>query len=161
LTAEKPEDIWPGVALSYEFVRASFDWSLQRIEAATDRLQNLLTYSATLTFTAPVVAKAINDQADYESLFFIGALAIFLVITLAGLWLRNGVAVDLLSANKLYDDLSGQGEWEFKKNLLSYAGDSQDKNLKRINTLAKRTGYLSVLFAVEVVLLAVWIVETY
>lgn len=155
------EQKWPGILHAYEFVRASFDWSLQQKEAATDRLQSLLTYSATLTFAAPVVAKAINEDTDYESPFFVTALVLFGLISLAGIVLRSRVQVDLISANKLYDDFSGLSEWDFKKNMLSHAGNIQDRNLQSLNTLADRTTYLSFLFGAEVLLLAIWIVTAF
>ena len=68
---------WPGILHAYEFVPASFTWTLQQKEAATDRLQSLATYVATITFATPVVAKAIDDKADFQSPFFIAALVLF------------------------------------------------------------------------------------
>ena len=61
--------------------------------------------------------------------------------------------------SKLYDDFAGQDEWEFKKNTLSYAGDTQECNRKKLNILADRTNMLSLAFAVEVLLFAVWITD--
>src|SRR5437660_1283893 len=85
---ESSEEKWPGVEAAYDFVIPSYNFLVNRFEAADTRLTMLLTFGATITLGAPILGKAVQPASNFASAWFLLALASFMVSVVIGLIAR-------------------------------------------------------------------------
>ena len=155
-TGRPPEDQWPGVHRAYDFVVSSYQIMVSRIDAADNRLQSLLTFSATIAVGVPAVAKSIRPGLNTDSPLVLGALAVFLIIAALGILGRIQGKVRVLDPGVFYEKWLHHDEWTFRKNMVYFS--AQHFSLNGI-TLAKKARYsdwMACAFAVMVILLAAW-----
>lgn len=150
---------WPGVTPAYDFVKPSYDWMLHRLKAANGRIQNIMNFSATVAFAAPVLAKAVIPSPSYSSWWFYLALSMFGLV--AALWaygIMSGT-VKLASPGEMIkkDEYYGATEWEFKKNMLYNAARAYNHN----SDLVRRRGTIAIIqavaFVVQLAAFGTWI----
>ena len=79
-----PEERWPGVYPAYDFVRASYDWMMHRLNAVESRIQTLMMFSASFTVTGPVLVALLAEEASLKSGWFVAAVALALLNLLIG-----------------------------------------------------------------------------
>ena len=56
---------YPGINLAYDFVRPSYDWATNRLDAMDARLRGIQAFVSGFTLGAPVIAKAALPQLSY------------------------------------------------------------------------------------------------
>lgn len=154
------EEQWRGVVPAYEWVRPSYELVERRSEAIANRLRAFLTVVVSLTFGAPVFAKAALESVDFRSPWFVLAL---IVGALAGV-LCVGAQVwgklIVLDLKGMYEKTLQLSEWEFKLNCIENAVDHFDKNLKRVNFKGYTADAVGGLVLVETAVLIIWIITT-
>lgn len=97
------EDKWPSVNLAYDFVKPSYDWLQNRLDAVNRRIEFLLTFSASITIAIPIFMKALFVDIHFDSFWFVFAIVIFIITAIVGIVGRIFGGLILVSPQKLYD----------------------------------------------------------
>lgn len=154
------ESTHPGVGLAYEFVIPSYGWLLTRLEAADNRIQTLQVVAATFTAAIPAAAKTFNPNVVFERWQFIWAMLAFCVVLLIGVVARVRGGITLANPSVLWKEYLRFQDWEFKKTALYWAGQHFEKNGGLINQKARAAVAMTVVFGVEMLLLASWVITS-
>jgi len=155
--SEKLEDKWPSVHWAYEFVKPSYEWIQNRLDAVNARIEFLLTFSSSVTLAVPIVVKVLFPDVDFGSLWFMSAMCMFLFTAVVGILGRIYGGLKLVSLQKLYNEWLNYSEWEFKKNAIYFAGEHFTYNNSQINRKANFTIIMSVLLVLEVAFIVIWV----
>jgi hypothetical protein len=157
---ERSEDKWPSVDLAYDIALLSYDWLQQRLDAVTKKTQFLLTIASSITLATPVFAKALLPNISFSSLWFETAIGFFVLTVVVGLigWMWGGL--ELISPQKLYEGSLSKSVWEFKKDVVYWAGEHFENNASLVNRRANLAIAVSVFLVLEIVLLVAWIVTS-
>jgi len=155
---ETPETKWPGVMFAYDYVLPSYQWILTRLEAADTRIQVLMAFAVTLTITVVSVGLSGERSIDLYSVYFLLALLFFGGLIGFGLFTRVWGVVKLIDPNKLYEKWLYKSEWEFKKDMICFAGQDFDCNIKLIKRKSDAFLIMLLLFLMEATLLCMWII---
>lgn len=153
----KAEEKWPSVHLAYDFVKPSYDWLQNRLDAVNARIEFLLTLSFSITTVAPIFAKAVFSDIDFGAFWFVAAMAVFVLTAIIGLIGRIFSGFKVVSPKKLYGKWLGWSEWKFKKNAIYWAGEHFQYNASLINKKANFGIAMTVLLAMEVVFIVFWV----
>lgn len=149
---------YPAVGLAYEFVKPSYDWMLNRIEAMNSKIQGLLTLATAVTATMPILAKAMFDNLNFQSVWFLGAIATYLLLAIVGIYgLRKG-EIKLIHPKVLYDKWLEDTLWEFRKDAIYFAGQHLDHNKKIVGAKSRSRDIMNWLLLGELSLIIIWIV---
>ena len=151
------EHRYPSVDLAYNFVKPSYDWMLNRFEAANSKIQGLLTFSATVTAAFPILAKAIFDNVDFSSLWFYGAIIAFIFLVVTGIVGRRMGSIVLVHPEVLYEKYLYYSHWRFQQTIIYWAGKHFNSNTKIIVKKAWCTDIMTIFLLGEIVCIAVWI----
>lgn len=154
---KKQENKWPSVEIAYEFVKPSYDWMQNRLDAVNTRIEFFLTLSSSVTVAAPIFAKALYTDIEFGAWSFKVAMAVFGLIIATGVWGRIYSGLKLVSPERLYDKWLKWTEWEFKKNAIYWAGKHFKHNASLVNRKANFAIAMGILFALEVVFMVLWI----
>ncbi len=153
----KMEEQYPSVELAYEFVKPSYDWMLNRIEAINSKIQNLITFATTLTAATPILIKAVFDNVVFDSVLFYLAMVCYVLIAVIGIIALRG-SVRLINPTILYNKWLDKSPWKFKKDNVYWAGVDFNENKKRVEHKTHRRDIMAFLLLVEVICILVWIV---
>jgi len=154
--AGTPDLAAPGLVLAYEFARNAAEDSNQRLEAVRSRLKFLTGFAGLVVVGAVAVASFGDEPVDLESALFVAGLAFATgAIVPAMLVLAVGGAVS--PARDVYEKHLAQPDAAMLEAMLAYvqAANERTDALLAINKAALLG--LSLLFAAEVIVLAVWI----
>lgn len=154
-----PQSQWPSVGLAYDFVQPSYDWLLNRVNAAEGRIQTGLTFAASITLLVPVIAKTVFVDLDFGSLWLILAMITFIATVMLGAVSRFVGELTLVSPKKLYDEWLHYSEWEFKKNAIYFAGQHFEANRKLVRTKGTFVEIMTFLLLLEVLWFVIWVAE--
>lgn len=149
---------YPSISLAYEFVKPSYDWMLNRLQAIDSKIQGLLTFATAITAAIPVFAKALH--VDFNSAWFYAAIIAYVSFAVLGtVGLRFG-KVRLINPGMLYEKWVYKTIWQFQKDGIYFAGkDFKDnKNLVERKSLFRDS--MAILFVGEVLCVIVWIITT-
>lgn len=153
-----PEIQYPSVDLAYEFIVArSYDWMIGRINALDGRLQSFQSLAVTVMLGVPVLVKSLLPSADFLSGLFIGGMSLFGSVIVLGAIGRYSSKISLPYPDKFYDHWLHFSPWEFRKNLLYYAGRDALRNLDSLERKGKILDVMTMAFLVGIVLLLIWI----
>ncbi|MDT4895908.1 MAG: hypothetical protein QOH25_985 [Acidobacteriota bacterium] len=147
---------YPSVDLAYSFAVASYEVAQKRIDAVDSRLQTLLALGATVSLPIPVLANA--KALSFNSTWFIAAACAFAFAMIAGTVARLRGRIILLHPSQLYQSWLHFSEWEFKKNMVYFAGQHFEANRSLAEIRGRLTTLTASLFLVEGVCLAMWAV---
>ena len=151
------ETRWPSVPEAYGLVLPSYQFLVTRFEAADTRLTTLLTFAATLTLGAPLFAKNVRPELEFNSPVFVSALAFFVAGSVAGLVGRVSGRLLLPNPNVLYQRWLHKTTWEFKKDLIAFAGAHFAHNANAINRKTRYAVVLGVCLLFEIVAFVAWL----
>jgi hypothetical protein len=157
---KEAEDKWPSVNLAYEFVKPSYDWLQNRLDAVNDRIEFLLTFSSSVTIAVPVFVKALFDDVHFGSFWFMAAIGIFVLIAIIGTLGRISSGLKLISPQKLYAEWLSWSEWEFKKNAIYWAGEHFKYNASLVNKKANFALLMSAFLVIEIVFIVIWVTRS-
>jgi hypothetical protein len=147
---------YPSVELAYGFVKPSYDWLQNRLDAVNSRIEFLLTFVASITVAAPVFVRAVFNDIHFGALFY-AAIGVFSLSAIIGIAGRMCSGLKLISPEKVYNKWIMWSEWEFKKNALYWAGQDFNHNASLVNRKANFAIAMSLLLIAEVILLALWV----
>jgi hypothetical protein len=145
---------WPGVEEAYDFVLPSYQWAITRFEAADSRIQALQVFIVTIT----IAVTTIGGKDALHSAPVWGALLFATVSVFIGLVARCMGAISVSSPAALFcSEWLSKDPWTFRKDMLSFAGEHFEKNRRLINRKGLAAIVMTGLFALEVVLLLIWV----
>lgn len=152
------KDAYPGVEFAYDFVIPSYEWILTRFEAVDSRIQTLQAFIATVTLGIPAISHRMYSKISFTSCWFVSAMALAVAAVVIGLIGRSWGAITLASPKMLYEHWLHKSSWDFKKDMVFFAGQHFEKSSNFVNRKSRLVTVMSVLFFVETLLLFVWIV---
>ena len=155
---EQNEIKWPSVNLAYEFVKPSYDWLQNRLDAVNKRIEYLLTFASSITVATPIFAKALNPDINFALWPFIVSMFLFILIAIIGFVGRIISGIKLVAPGKLYEKWLNWTEWEFKKNAIYWAGKHFKHNASLINKKSNFAICMGILLVLEVVFIVIWLV---
>jgi hypothetical protein len=152
---------WKSRDLVYDYVRPSYDWTLRRLEANAGRIQALLTFVATFTGLVPIVARAINEDINFDSNWFYAALAMALLAAslgmlskvIGGLWV-----VDIRTFSQ--ESWRSYPKEKFEEWVIFYASEDLAHNVKLIELKWRFATGLTALFVGEALCMLVWVIRS-
>lgn len=153
----KVEQKWPSLDLAYSFVKSSYDSLQNRLDAVNARIEFLLTLSVSINIAIPIFMKALFDDIYFGSYWLVAVTVVFVFTVIIGLIGRMLSGMILVSPQKLYDQWCGWSEWKFKKHAVYWAGKHFQHNASLIRKKANLGIVVTVLLAVEVGLIFLWI----
>lgn len=151
------EMVYPSVDTAYGFVLPSYQMLMSRFEAADTRLTSLLTLASSLTLGAPILARSVNPQISFVSPFFIGAVLLFLIGSLCGVFGRVSGRITLPNPMVFHQTSLHESAWTFKKNAVYFAGLAFQANANAIERKGKMGIVVTGMLLLEVVSLVVWV----
>lgn len=152
------EDQYPAVKYAYDFVLPSYQWAIARMDAAVTRIQGLMMFAATVTLGAPVIGRALSDDVRFSSIWFIGALGLFVLSMILGLIAREYGTLTVTSPGVLYDKALHLSEWEFKRYIVYYAGQHFEHNQRLIEKKSRCGMIMAAMLLAETLAVVMWLV---
>ena len=156
---KKNEQNYPSSGLAYDIALASYETMLKRLEFVEARLQTTLTYAATLTVAVPAVASA--KGIPLTSNWLVTALVAFIIAAGLGTFARWVGEVKLLNPTLLFDEWLCCTAWEFKTDMVFYAGKHFEANRALIQKKWRLAILTSVIFFLEFLCLTVWMAKAH
>jgi hypothetical protein len=151
----RDEAAYPSVDLAYNLAVASYDSIVKRLDAMDGRLQTMLAFSATTTAVVPTVANA--RGLTFRSWWLYLALTSFVLQLIIGTVARSAGSIRLLKPESFYLKWLHKSTWEFKKDLIYWAGKDFNDNATLLERRWRSTVLISLLYFIEVFLLLVWV----
>ena|GEM_PF-2114293 len=158
----EPVEEFPGLDLAYERAMASYQEIAARYDAANRRIDGLLTLASTVTLAAPLIVAATGTGTALRSPILVvvaGSFAVVLLLGVAGRSLAG--TLRFVDPFDLYESWLGLGETDFKLEGVYWAGEHVDHGMRVVWRKSVAAHAMTVLFAVEVVALLVWIGVTF
>jgi len=155
--SKQAENQWPSVGLAYDFVKPSYDWLQNRLDAVNTRIEFLLTFASSVTVAVPVFVKVLFSDIGFGSLWFIAAIVAFILCAIVGIMGRNYSDLMLISPQKLYEKWLSRSEWEFKKDAIYFAGQHFQHNTSLVKKKDKFAILMSVLTVAEIIFIVLWV----
>lgn len=152
-----PEERWPSVDQAYEFVLPAYETVHRRLDAVNGHIQTLQAFAATITVAASILASSIAKHVDFDSGWFLAAMVAFIGIVVGGAFVREWGSLQVISLTRLYDEWLHYTPWEFKKNMIYWAGQADESNRGMVNKKGMATLLITAAFALEVALLVGWV----
>lgn len=151
------EDDYPSVDLAYSIAVASFEVAAKRFDSIDGKLQTLMAFVATVSVAIPSLAA--GRGITFSSRWLYIAAVFFLVSMALGVWARLMGTLKVLMPSVLFREWLSVPGWEFKKDMIYYAGTAFDDNLKIVALKWKCTVIMTVLFVLEVLCLTAWVLS--
>ena len=151
------ESLYPSVGLAYEFVKSSYGWMLNRIEAINSKIQGLLTLATAITAAMPILAKAMFDNVDFQSVWFYGTIATYILLVVIGTFGLSMGRVRLVHPKRLYEKCLSDSTWEFMKNTIYFGGQDFEDNKKIIEVKSCLRNIMNILLLGELLMVIFWI----
>lgn len=156
-SAELVEE-FPGLDLAYDRAMTSHQEIAARYDAANQRIDGLLTLTSTVTLAAPIVVAATGTGAALRSPILLVAAGLFAVVLLLGVAGR-GLAgtVRFVDPFDLYESWLRLDQADFKLASIYWAGEHVDHGMRVVWRKSLAAHVMTMLFAIEVLTLLVWI----
>lgn len=148
--------VCPSVPLVYDIALNSYEVAERRRNMAEGRIQKVLTFTATLTFAAPVLVRSLNQTPNFGSPLFLSALSMFVLIMALGMYALTSGTIITLDPKTLHDHWLDLAPSEFQKQMIENAGKHYDINVSRIDRKGQYTNTMAFMFVVQAVLFAAW-----
>jgi hypothetical protein len=136
----------------------SYQLLATRFEAADQRTQSVLTFSATIALGIPALAKAVRPELSLESPWLWAAVAVFALIAGLGVLSRACGTLRLIGPDLLYKNWLHRKDWDFKKDMVYFAGEDFKDNVETIRYKGNCAAVMGALFIAMTGLLFGWLV---
>ena len=145
-----------GLVLAYEFARSSAEESARRLDSIRSRLGYLAAFAGLAVLAGAAIASFGDEPVDLDSALFLVAIGLTCaVVTVAVVVRAMGPSVE--SARAVYEKHLAEPDAGMLTAMLGHVQDEQERTEGVVSTGRLALFGVSVLFAAEVVLLAVWI----
>jgi len=155
---DNSETAFPSVDLAYDIAINSYDVAVKRIEWIDGRLQALLTFAATV---GGAVVAASRSLLHFRSVWFYLAVISFGFATIVGFYARFTGTIRVLDPAVFYQTWLHRSNWEFKKDLIYFAGEDFQCNIKLSEKIWNLSIVVLILFFLEVAFLVLWVAKAH
>ena len=145
---------FPSVDLAYDLAVQSYDSLRQRWDSINSLFHSLLSVAIPLTLVVPVLAKALSLTLSHWVIAVLGTFVLTVGFCLYG---RLTGSLIMINPQKLYDNYLGLSQWEFKKNVIYWAGENGCRNVANIEKKWRMSVCATGSLCVEVVSVLLWI----
>jgi hypothetical protein len=146
------------IDLAYDIAVASYETAVKRLDSVDSRIQTLIAF---VVSASAVVFSGTAGRVQFRSTLF--ALAILSLLGSVGLALYARWNGDtwLLKPNVLRERWLHKSETQFKTDMIYWAGCDFIDNMNLVDRKWRLSLYALILFALEVVFLAVWVAASH
>lgn len=153
---EANEETYPGIQFGYDYVLPSYDWAVRRFDSVDGRIQSMHLLALSIFAGLSGIGRLV-EETDLSSPWFILAACYFVVLLVWGIVARQSATVILIDPIRLYDGYSMDGDWDFKRKVLYWAGIHFHQNRAVVDRKWAHLNCLSVLLLLETVTLLFWL----
>jgi len=115
------------------------------------------TPSCSDAIAVPSIASGRGIQ--FHSCWFYAALALLIISIAVGTWARLTGNIRILKPSHLFQEWLGDSEWQFKKDMIYYAGQDFDANMKLVTLKWQCSVAVTLLFVLQAVCQTVWVIS--
>jgi hypothetical protein len=156
MSKEELEKKYPSVDLAFQLATASQDAVIRRLDSVDGKLQTLLAVAVGITAGIPTIGSA--RGIPFNSIWFYLAVIAMVAALILSFIARLTGEVKMLNPNELYQKWLHFSEWEFKKNLIRFAGKAFEANNALIYRKWRLTILISLILFLEAVFLTIWVI---
>jgi len=153
------EGHYPSVELAYPIAIASYDLAQKRWDAIEGRIQTILALVATVVLALPIAIHNSLSTARFSSIWFWAALCVLAAAAILGGFARVIGQIKVLDPNELYERCLHYSPWEFKKNMVAWAGQDFRRNKQIIHKKATVARWMLALFFFGDLLILAWVLQ--
>jgi hypothetical protein len=155
---------FPSILFIYDLAVTSYETSIKRMDAINARLESLMVF--TITANGIIIGATVKNTVYYQRWEFYAAMAVLLIILIVGTVARLYGKILALYPKEFLDESNlppGGAPWfhlrefKFKYSFIAHAGNNFEASFRVIKYKWKASICLSLLFAVEIVLICVWL----
>jgi hypothetical protein len=155
---KKNEQTYPSVFFAYDIAIKSYNWAIQRSDAIDGSIDKLLAWITSITIGIIAIISGKEMFMSVYSIWFYLGMGSFIIAILIGVYSKVRGSLNLLSIGIIYEQYLHLGEWEFKKDIIYWAGEAFQKNQKYINWKGKLSIAMIIFFLMEVIFFAKWLI---
>lgn len=149
------EEQFKSVELAYPIALASFDVMQRRFEAFENRVQTTMTLLTTMTIAVP--SFAFSKGQSFHKFWFMTAITCFILAMALAIGARIFGKIKIINPKFIYDFYLSKDAYNFKKDIIYFAGECCDKNLKTLDIKTYFVMASILLVMVEAISLALWV----
>ena len=146
----------PGLLLAYEFARGAAEESARRLESVRSRLMYVAAFAGLAVLAAAAIAGLGDEPVDLDSALFLVALGLACSVMVVSMLART-LDPSVAPARAVYEKHLSEPDAGMLESMLAHVQEAQERSEAVVSAAGVALFGLSVLFAAEVVLLAVWI----
>lgn len=157
---------YPAIGLIYDMAISSYETASKRLDIVNGRLESLLVFI--VTANGVVIGAAVKNVTSYQRWeFFLTMLVLVITLTYGVIQRICGKLIVLNPQNYFKDPATNSDndkwtflrEFGFKNNFIHKAGGDFTANFKVINDKWWASIYISILFAIEVFFICLWLIR--
>ncbi len=149
---------FPSIDLAYEIAVSSYESVTKRIDSTDGRIQTLLTITLAAYVAIPTLLK--NEVASFFSWSFITSILLLAGAMSLGAYARFAGKIKMLRPKSLWDGWLHLPQSEFKRDMIFFAGEDYDANVKLLGKKWKLGIASMLIFALSLVFLIVWATDS-
>lgn len=160
---EQNKATYPGVELAYPLAVSSYEVALKRFDAMDGRLQTILAFIVATSAAVPTLAagRLAPERIHYKSWYFCGAAICFVLAVIGGALARLFGRLRVLVPRKAFNHWLHKPDWEFKMDFINQAAHDFERNSTIIERKWRCSVAITLLFFVQTVLLAAWVLDSF
>ena len=153
------EEQYPSIDIAYDIALKSYETTMKRSDVADDGIDKLRTLITTinLAFLAWIISTA-KVGAMFNA-WFILSLYIYFSTIVISIIAKSANGIILVDPKIIYNKYLHFSKWEFKKNIIYWAGEHYKINGEMVANKAKYIVCIFSLFLLEVVTMGYWLVK--
>jgi len=155
MSIETDERKFPSVELAYPIAVTAYEVALKRLDTMDGRLQTIVAFAVSVY--GGFVSFASGSRISFASCWFLVATLLCIFAVGLGIYGRLSGNVRMLKPSHLYAEWLSDNKWEFQKDMIYHAGKAFDENMSLVASKWRTSVYVTVLFAIEVAGLTVWV----
>lgn len=149
------EEEFPSVELAYPIAINAYEVALKRLDTMDGRLQTIVAFAVSVF--GGFVSFASGSKIPFGACWFVIATLACVIATGLGVYGRLSGDVKMLKPSNLFAEWLSNEKWEFQKDVIYYAGKAFDENMNLVTKKWRISVYVTILFAIEVAGLTVWV----
>jgi hypothetical protein len=153
------EQEYPSVELAYPIAVAAYETAAKRLDSVDGRLQTILAFTVTVSVAATSIAG--GRGVNFNSGWFYAAIVFFVISISIGVWARLTGNIYILKPSHLYQEWLSNPTWEFKKDMIYFAGNDFDANMKLVHLKWQCSVAITFLFVLQAVCQTVWVLSVH
>lgn len=153
------EKKYPSVELAYDISLKTYDWAMQRSDSIDGTIDKLLAWISSITLGVIAIMATKIQFVSFHSNYFYMAIACFVFTILAGTYTKIRGSLSLITPENLYHKYLSYEQWEFKKNIIFWAGEDFKHNQGLVNWKGRVSIFMIIAFLLETIAIGEWLIS--